>query len=100
VLFSQTVKERQKLSSRTVFEAGRGLSPENYSALLVPVPNFLRKGTPSLAAFPKSVKRFRATSSKTPRDLFFPGWNDPRLPFDPPRPQASPRCELSLGTTL
>jgi hypothetical protein len=56
-VFSQIVKERQKVFSRTVSEADFGLSPENYFVLLVPVPNFLRKGTPSLAAFPKSVKR-------------------------------------------
>ena len=40
------------------FEARSGLSPENYFVLLVPVPAFIRKRTPSLAAFPNPVKRF------------------------------------------
>ena len=52
---SKSVRSRL---SRTVFEACLGLSPENYSALLVPVPVFFRKRTPSLAAFPKPVKHF------------------------------------------
>ena len=48
-----------------------GLSPENYSVLLVPVPSFLRKRTPSLAAFPKLVKYFPATSFKKGSGPFF-----------------------------
>jgi hypothetical protein len=57
-VFSQTVKERSKPLPETQSEASLGLSPENYSVLLVPVPAFDRQGTASLAAFPRVVKDF------------------------------------------
>ena len=73
-VFSQTVKERQKPFSRTAFEAYLGLNPDNYFVLLVPVPGFILKRTPSLAAFPKSVKDFQSASFKKSGDLFSAGF--------------------------
>ena len=60
-----------------------GLSPENYSVLLVPVPAFFRKRTPSLAAFPKPVKDFQSTSSKKRRAPFFRGLGARGSQLDP-----------------
>ena len=57
-------KSVQKPFSRTVLEAYLGLNPDNYFVLLVPVPGFILKRTPSLAAFPKLVKHFQSTTSK------------------------------------
>ena len=66
-------KSVRALFPRTVFEVYSGLSPENYSVLLAPVPSFLRKRTPSLAAFPKLVKGFQSASFKKTGSLVFPG---------------------------
>jgi len=70
-VFSQAVKERLEVETVNRHRSTSWAKPPKLLRFVGSRPNFLRKGTPSLAAFPKPVKWFRAARFKKAKDSFF-----------------------------